>query len=242
MIRIGLLGYAGRMGQLIADEIAQRDDCVLVGGTVRHVPTDAPKTQGLLITPHADEVIALSDVIIDFSVAEATPAHIQKTLAHKKPVVVGVTGLGAQVVAQMKEAANTIPLLYAANTSVSLAALKPLVTLAAKLLADFDYDIAITDEHHRLKKDAPSGTAKALGDAALKGNGGAKAPTYAAIRAGHIVGEHEVLFAGQGETIRLRHSVTDRRIFARGALEAALWLVRQPHGFYGMDDMLGLGR
>jgi 4-hydroxy-tetrahydrodipicolinate reductase len=103
-----------------------------------------------------------------------------------------------------------------------------------------DYDVAIIDEHHRMKKDSPSGTAKILGDAVRQGNGGRKMPQYAAIRAGHIIGEHEVIFTGNGETIRLRHSVTDRGIFARGALDAALWLHKKPAGFYGMDDVLGI--
>ena len=99
---------------------------------------------------------------------------------------------------------------------------------------------AILDEHHRMKKDAPSGTAKALGEVVLAGNAGSKEPAYAAIRVGHIVGEHEVTFAGEGEVIRIRHSVTDRRIFARGALQAALWLNGKPKGFYGMQHVLSL--
>ena len=160
---------------------------------------------------------------------------------HKKPFVCGVTGLEPRRALEViKQAATKIPVLYAPNTSLSLAVMKQVTALAAKLLGTFDYDVSILDEHHRMKKDAPSGTARTLGEAVLRGNGGKKTPSYAAVRAGAIVGEHEVAFVGQGEIIRLRHSVTDRRIFARGAVQAALWLHGKPAGFYGMEDVLGI--
>ena len=240
-VRIGILGYTGRMGQEIAAEVAQRVGCVLAGGLVRDVTRVTPR-DGVLFSTRADEVMAVSDVVIDFTLAEATTAFVQQAVACGKPLICGTTGLGADAIAALKKAGQTIPVLYAPNTSLSLAAMKQITTLAARLLGGLDYDVAIVDEHHRMKKDAPSGTATALGNAVLAGNEGQKQPSYAAIRAGSIVGEHEVIFAGQGETIRLRHSVTDRRIFARGAVDAALWLQDKPAGFYGMDDVLGLAR
>lgn len=240
MIRIGLLGYSGRMGQAIAREIAASDACILAGGFVRAIKPDTPKVEGALISTKVDEVIATSDVVIDFTLAEATAEHVHLAVAHKKPFVSGATGLNAETVAVLKKAAAQIPLIYAPNTSLSLAAMKKITALAASLLGGFDYDVAIVDEHHRMKKDAPSGTAIALGDAVLAANGGSKTPSYAAVRAGHIVGNHEVIFTGNGETIRLHHSVTDRQIFARGALQAALWLHNKPTGFYGMENVLGL--
>ena len=118
--------------------------------------------------------------------------------------------------------------------------MKQVVTLAAKLLKDHDYDISILDRHHRMKKDAPSGTAKTLGEAVLAGNKNSKQPAYSDIRAGAIVGEHEVSFVGQGETISLQHSVTDRDIFAHGAIEADLWVTSKAPGLYSMDDVLGV--
>jgi 4-hydroxy-tetrahydrodipicolinate reductase len=121
-------------------------------------------------------------------------------------------------------------------------AMKQITTLAARLLGSFDYDVNIHDEHHSNKKDAPSGTAKALGETVLRGNGGKKTPTYSSVRAGAIVGNHEVAFVGQGEIICLQHSVTDRRIFARGALQAALWLYGKPAGMYGMEDVVEIGK
>lgn len=240
MTRVGLLGYGGRMGQLIADEIASHEFCTLSGGVVRSLNPDMQKPEGALLTAKADEVMAISDVVIDFTTAEATPEHARLAMAHGKAFMSGTTGLDAVGVEALKQAAQHIPVLYAPNTSLSLAATKQIVTLAAKLLAHFDYDVAILDEHHRMKKDAPSGTAKALGVAVTSGNGGAKQPSYAAIRAGHIVGEHEVSFVGEGEIIRIHHSVADRRIFARGALQAALWLAKKPKGYYSMDDVLGI--
>jgi 4-hydroxy-tetrahydrodipicolinate reductase len=238
MVKIGLLGYAGRMGQAIADDIAGRKDCVLAAGLVRQLAHDMKRSDGIFISANIDEVMAASDIVIDFTLAEATAGHVKLAVKHKKPFVSGTTGLDAAALDALKKAAHDIPVLYAPNTSLSLAAMKQITTLAAKLLGGFDYDVAILDEHHRMKKDTPSGTAKALGEAVTAGGG--KQPTYAAIRAGHTVGEHEVSFVGQGEIIRLRHSVTDRKIFARGAVQAALWLHGKTAGFYGMDDVLGI--
>jgi 4-hydroxy-tetrahydrodipicolinate reductase len=240
MIKIGVLGYSGRMGCLIAEEIAASTACKLAGGVVREMKPEYKKAEGILITPHADEVVAISDVVIDFSTAAVTPGYARLAATHNKPFVSGTTGLDAKGIEALKEAAKKIPVFYAANTSLSLAAMKHITTLASKLLGSRDYDIAIIDEHHNQKKDAPSGTAKALGEAVIAGSGGKKTPAHSSIRAGNIVGEHEVVFAGSGEIIRLHHSVTDRRIFAKGALEAALWLSGKPAGFYGMDDVLGL--
>ena len=239
-LRIGIIGYAGRMGQAIAGEITADSGCTLAGGVILEGQT-APKVEGAIITSNADEVIKASDVIIDFSLAESVPGNVRRVASHKKPYMCGVTGLSKETLEDLIAAGSKIPVVYASNTSISLAVMKQITLHAAKLLADFDYDVSILDEHHRMKQDAPSGTAKTLGEAVLRGNGGKKTPSYAAVRAGAIVGEHEVAFVGQGEIIRLRHSVTDRHIFARGALQAAKWLQGKPAGFYGMEDVVGIG-
>jgi 4-hydroxy-tetrahydrodipicolinate reductase len=207
MIRIAVFGAKGRMGSLVVADISGRQNCTYV------------------------ESLEQSDVVIDFTRAEATPDLIKQAVSHCKPYVCCTTGLD---MAPLHAAFKTIPVLYAANTSLSLAAAKQAVALMAKILTPFGYDVAVHEEHHIFKKDAPSGTALALGNAA----GGKVA--YTSVRAGNIVGEHEVLFAGDSEVIRLRHSVTDRRVFARGAVEAALWLAPQPTGLYSMDDVLQL--
>ncbi len=239
MIRVGILGYSGRMGQAIAAEIAAHEGCVLSGGVVRAVKA-AAQPAGALITTKAEDVLAVSDVVIDVTLAESTPTYAKLAAQQGKALVCCTTGFPAETLDVLKHAATSIPLLYAPNTSLSLAVTRQLALLAGKLFGGFDYDVAILDEHHRMKKDAPSGAAKVLGDAIVSGSGGKKTPTYASIRAGHIVGEHEIIFTGQGETVRIHHSVTDRRIFARGALQAALWLSNKPRGFYSMDDVLGI--
>lgn len=240
MIQIALIGYSGRMGQLIAREIENRDDCKLAGGVVENASQIRKQNDGFLVTPDADKVIALSDVVIDFTVASATPDFARKAASHGKPFMSGTTGLSAEGFEALNQAAKKIPVLYARNTSFSLAVMKRLAAFAAQLLATSDYDVAILDEHHRLKKDAPSGTAKILAESILQGNGGKKQPQFASIHAGYFVGNHEIVFAGADETIRLTHSVTDRSVFARGAIQAALWLAqpRKP-GLYGIDDALG---
>ncbi len=239
--RLGLIGYAGRMGQAVARVIQERTDACLVGGVARTLPSPAPNNADFLLTDDADKLFPLCDILIDFSSPQATPAYARLAAHHGKAFMSGVTGLDDAAHKTLQEAAQKVPVLYAANTSLSLVVMRRLVALAAQLLRDRDYDIAILDRHHRWKKDAPSGTAKTLGEAVLSGNKGSHPPQFAAVRAGAIVGEHEVSFTGQGESLTLLHTVTDRMIFARGAVDAALWLQGRPAGLYGMDDVVGTG-
>ena len=240
MIRIGLLGYSGRMGQALAKEIGKNKELLLSSGLVREMKPEYKTDTAPFITTDLDEVIAKSDVVIDFTLADRVASNAEHVAKQKKAYMCGVTGLDAATLKVLKNVSSQIPVLYAPNTSLSLAAMKQITALAAKLLKNFDYEISILDEHHSLKKDAPSGTAKALGEAVLEGNGYSKEPAYAAIRSGHIIGNHEVSFNGSGETIRLHHSVTDRAIFAEGATQAAFWVYGKPKGFYSMEDVLGL--
>lgn len=237
MIKVCLIGTNGRMGQLIVDVLQNTPHALLAAGVVRHMPD---KASPLPLTTDVGAAVAASDVIIDFSVADHVAAHAALAAIHGKAFMTGVTGLPPVAIDELRQAAARIPVLYAANTSLSLAVMKAAVRQVSALLAPFDYDVAIHDEHHRMKKDAPSGTAKALGAEVLAGNKGTHEPAYSAIRTGGIVGEHEVVFAGFGETIRLRHSVTDRRVFAQGAVESALWLAQQGPGYYTMDDVIAL--
>jgi 4-hydroxy-tetrahydrodipicolinate reductase len=181
--------------------------------------------------------------------------------AARKPLLIGTTGFPAQLTSIFDEAAKEIPLLVAPNTSIGVTLLLELTRIAAKALPA-DFDVEIVEAHHRMKKDAPSGTALALGKAAVAGRGeaaGSRAGTapanvstersgerrtgdigYAVIRGGDIVGDHTVLFAGTGEQITVGHRALDRAIFARGAVRAALWLAGQPAGRYIMRDFLSL--
>lgn len=215
---------------------------------------------GITVGPDLDAALAgdggdTPDVMIDFSSPRSTAAHIAACARARVAALVGTTGLGADVEAAAQSASARIPVLIAANTSVGVTLLAELVRAAARALPA-EFDIEILDAHHRAKVDAPSGTALALGRAAADGRGidhdAASLPIdrqgarreggigYSVVRAGDIVGEHEVVFAAPGERVVLGHIATDRTIFARGALRAADWLAIQSPGRYSMVDFLGL--
>jgi len=211
---------------------------------------------GLEVSSDLPAALAGADVAIDFSQPQATRANIAACRAARKPLLLGTTGFAAEVTeAELDAAAHDIPLLIAPNTSLGVALLMDLVRRAARALP-VEFDIEVLEAHHRMKRDAPSGTALALARAAGEGRGQAapQAPAgssasragprrqgeigFAVVRGGDIVGDHTVLFAGPGEELRLSHRATDRAIFARGALRAALWLPGRPPGRYGMSDIV----
>lgn len=207
-----------------------------------------------------DDVAALvagSDVLVDFSSPVALQATLDACVAAGKPVVVGTTGLEDAHHAAIDRAAEHIAVLQTGNTSLGVNMLAALVEQAAGRLGE-DWDIEIVEMHHRHKVDAPSGTAKLLGEAAARGRGidlaahsesgrdgitGARARGaigFAALRGGSVAGDHMVIFASDEERIELTHRAESRMIFARGAVKAAGWLVGQNAGRYGMDGVLGL--
>jgi 4-hydroxy-tetrahydrodipicolinate reductase len=197
--------------------------------------------------------MALQDarVAVDFTLAEAVPATAAACRETGTALVCGVTGLDERTLAALRAAAGDVPVLWAPNMSAGVAVLERLAALASAALRDFD--AGVYEVHHAAKRDAPSGTALALGRAIVAARG--LAPTaaapdaalratglgYAALRVGDVVGEHTVTLAGPGERIELSHRATDRAIFARGALRAASWLAGRPAGFYSLGDVLGLG-
>ena len=241
-MKIGIIGSAGRMGQALVDAI-QADGHEHAGGVDKDGDLAA--------------LIAASDIVVDFSSPHALEANLDACVAAGKPIVIGTTGLEERHHFLIDDAARDIPVLQTGNTSVGVTMLAALVEQAARQLGE-DWDIEILEMHHRHKVDAPSGTALMLGQAAADGRGvsldaarvsgrdgitGARergSIGFSAIRGGDIVGEHDVLFAGEGERIILRHVATDRTIFARGALRAALWGQGQKPGRYDMMDVLGL--
>ena len=211
---------------------------------------------GVEVTSDLPAALAAADIAIDFSQPHATRANIAACRAARKPLLIGTTGFAADVPeAELDAAAREIPLLVAPNTSLGVALLTELVRRAARALPP-EFDIEVVEAHHRMKRDAPSGTALALARAAGDGRGLPPADAVAAmsaarvgprrqgeigfavVRGGDIVGEHTVLFAGPGEELRLTHRAGDRAIFARGALRAGLWLLSQPPGRYGMSDII----
>jgi 4-hydroxy-tetrahydrodipicolinate reductase len=211
------------------------------------------------VTVTADPSTALvgAEVAVDFSAPERIAAHAQACVERGVPLLVGATGFDAPTRSLLEATSRRIAVLVAPNTSVGIAVLRRLVALAAAALGE-GFDVEISEAHHRLKRDAPSGTALALAEAAAQardrlladvavyerhGVGAARRPGsigFSVTRAGDIVGEHTVMFAAAGERLELTHRATDRMVFARGALQAAKWLIARPPGLYGMGDVLGL--
>lgn len=196
------------------------------------------------------------DVLVDFSAPDALPASLDRAVSAAIPILIGTTGLDELADRRIAAAAREVAVLCAANTSLGVALLSDLVERAARVLGP-DWDIEIAETHHRMKADAPSGTALALGEAAAKGRGmdlnaergrdgiGLKrepgAIGFAALRGGSVAGDHDVLFLGQDERLILSHRAENRMIFARGALAAARFLVGKPAGLYSMRDVIGAG-
>lgn len=209
----------------------------------------------LLVTSDLPAALALADVALDFSSAAAAHATLGACREARKPLLLGTTGFGPELDAELRATASEVALLVAPNTSIGAALLGELTGQSARALpASFDIDVL--ELHHRLKRDAPSGTALALARAAAEARGltppgssgtpacessGARPEGQiglASVRAGDIVGEHTVLFCGAGEELVLTHRVRDRGVFAHGALAAALWLSSRPAGRYGMHDFI----
>jgi 4-hydroxy-tetrahydrodipicolinate reductase len=258
-----IIGAAGRMGCALIRAIAETPGKLRVCGAVvsttsKSLGQDAGEMAGIghldvRVTDDLAAALAPAEIVIDFSQPHATRANLTVCRAARKPLLIGTTGFPAELTSLFEAAAADIPLLVAPNTSIGVTLLLELTRMAAKALPS-DFDIEIVEAHHRMKKDAPSGTALALGKVAAEGRGMADStpsPTragerrpgdigYAVVRGGDIVGDHTVLFAGTGEQITLGHRATDRAIFARGAAGAALWLAAQPAGRYFMRDFLGL--
>jgi 4-hydroxy-tetrahydrodipicolinate reductase len=264
MIRATIVGVTGRMGCALVRAAADTPDIrvtsAVASASSAAVGRDAGELAGIpnigvAVTADLTAAVEAADVIIDFSNARATAANLAACRAARKALLIGTTGFDAQLVATFDSAAREIPLLVAPNTSVGITLLIELVTQAARALPA-SFDIEVIEAHHRMKRDAPSGTALALAEAAAtarRGHGLTPKETepsrngarregeigFAVVRGGDIVGEHTVLFAGLGERVSLSHSATDRAIFARGALQAARWLWDQPPGRYFMRDILG---
>ncbi len=257
MTRVGILGASGRMGRVLTDLVCQASDLTLSAAVVRPGRENQVAGTDLPLMTDPQTAAAQSDVLIDFSLPAALSDHLDAAEATGTPLVIGTTGLDAAGVARIDAAAATIPLVYAANYSSGVTLLRRLAAMTAAAL-DEDFDVEILEAHHRNKQDAPSGTALALGESVADGRGisladqavysregitGERRPGsigFQTLRGGDIVGEHTVLFAGDGERLELTHRASSRETFARGALRAGRWLISQPPGRYDMEDVLGL--
>ena len=264
MIRAVVAGAAGRMGRAVVRAISESDDFQLAGalgaGGRSYSGKDAGElaacaATGVAVTDDAQAVLANADVLVDFTTPNVSARLASLAAAAKVAHVIGTTGFSPEQDAEIAVAARKIAIVKSGNMSLGVAVLAALVKQAAKVLPDFD--IEIVEMHHRMKVDAPSGTALLLGKAAAggraisledsavrgrDGNTGVRATGaigFASLRGGTVVGEHEVIFAGPYERLMLSHSAEDRSIFARGALTAARWTKAKPPGLYGMADVLG---
>ncbi len=261
MLRIALVG-AGRMGQAIVSEIAASPGLELAGVCVRKSGQAAAierlaavglSTSTPLVTDPRD-IFGNADVAIDFSLPQASVSVADAAVAARKPLVCGVTGLDSTSLSALHAASATIPLLYDRNMSIGIAVMLGLVQQAAAALGN-GFSASIAETHHRHKRDAPSGTALKLGEVLAKGRGqdfqavyhydpdssrdhpSAGAIVYSVTREGENPGEHTVRLVGSNEILQLTHQVTNRRVFAQGALRAAGWLVDQRQGFYSLRDI-----
>ena len=236
-MKIGVTGYKGRVGQLLVKNIEEHEALEYIGGV-----DQGDDTQSLF---------EKADVIIDFTIPEATVSHAQIAANTNTSLVIGTTGLDEEQEKELTKAATKTSIVYAANMSVGVNMLLALVKQAAERLGP-EWDIEIFETHHHHKIDSPSGTALAIGKAAREGRGSGEFVTdrtgkrnqgdigYAVQRGGDVVGEHMATFFAEGERIELGHKASDRSLFAKGALRAAQWVKDKPAGLYSMSDVLDL--
>ena len=224
-VRVLLIGAAGRMGKTISDLAA-----------------DDPKIDIVARCDLGDSIepaMKNCDAAIDFSHADATAEICDAALRHRRPLVVGTTGHSKEQRGMIEETARSLPIVFTSNFSVGVNVLFWLTRKAAQQLGG-DFDAEIVETHHRMKKDAPSGTAKTLAEVLKATKKTQSEIPIQSIREGDVVGEHTVIFSGPGERLELTHRAASREIFGRGALRAAKWIINQPPGLYSMQDVLGM--
>lgn len=266
MIKVIITGAAGRMGARLIALTKESAALTLVGAVERKghisIGEDAGEVAGcghtgVAISEDLSSVLPAGEVVVDFSAPEASLQHLRLATQHRRAMVLGTTGFTAGDLAELRASAHHIPCVFSPNMSVGVNLLFTVLAEMAKTLGE-EYDIEVIEAHHRLKKDAPSGTALKMAEVLAKavnrnldqvgvygrkGQIGERKPGeigIQTIRAGDIVGDHTVMFGGMGERIEITHRAQSRDTFARGALRAARWVVRQPTGLYDMIDVLGL--
>ena len=266
MTRVAITGAAGRMGKVLIEAV-QAAEGVTLGAAIVHpdstlIGADAGEMAGVgklgvALEGRLGDVLDDFDVLIDFTFPDLTLENLAVCKAHGKRVVIGTTGLSEADKLQVAQAAEVVPVVFAPNMSVGVNVALNLLRTAAKVLGD-DYDVEIIETHHRHKKDAPSGTALRMGEVVAEALGrdlgqcavygregftGERSRTeigFETVRAGDVVGDHTVLFAGIGERIEITHKASSRMTFAKGAVRAAEWLSDRPEGLYDMQDVLDL--
>lgn len=268
MINLAVNGAAGRMGRQLLTAITEREDSIVsAAADAPGTPAIGLDTSvlgggqpsGVKVSDNPQELLKNSDVIIDFTAPEVSLSLLEAITGSDCRVVIGTTGFSAEQLKILEQHARRTPIVFAPNYSVGVTVTLELLKQAASAFGD-DYDVEVIEAHHRHKVDAPSGTALRMGEVvaealgrdldtcAIYGREGitgardAKTIGFETIRAGDIIGEHTVLFAGNGERIEITHRATDRMTFARGAVHAATWLASRPAGLYDMTHVLGLAK
>lgn len=251
MVKIIMHGCNGHMGQVISGIVEKDPDAEIVAGI--DIADQGKNSYPVFTDIDACQVEA--DAIIDFSSAKATDKLLEYSAARQIPVVLCSTGLSQEQLAKVEETSRKVAVLKSANMSLGINTLLKLVQDAAKVLAVAGFDMEIVEKHHRLKLDAPSGTALALADSINEAMDNQYHYVYdrsqkrekrddkeigiSAVRGGTIVGEHEIIFAGQDEVIEFKHTAYSKAIFGKGAVEAAKFLAGKPAGRYDMSDVIG---
>ncbi len=264
-MKIGIAGCAGRMGQMLVQEVLKTSGCVLAGGVEgSNSPAIGADVTGyfgfpesrLIISDASEHLFKVSDVVVDFTVPTATAQHLKFAQNNNTSLILGTTGHDQKELLEIEKTASRVVIVKAMNFSIGVNALFAVTEQLSSLLDD-DFDIEILEMHHKHKVDAPSGTALALGEVAAKGKGvklddvavrgrngliGERKKHeigFASLRGGEVVGDHTVIFAGENERIELIHKASSRSIFSKGAIFAALWTKGQSPGLYNMLDVLG---
>ena len=264
-MKIAIAGASGRMGRMLIEAVLQLPDATLVGAldhaSCPVLGADAGaflgKKTGVMITTDLANGLRDAEYLIDFTRPEGTMLHLAACTTHGVKMIIGTTGLSAEQIAQLKTASSKIAMVFAPNMSVGVNVTLKLLEVAAKML-DTGYDIEIIEAHHRHKVDAPSGTALKMGEViagalgqslkdvavfAREGHTGERKPGsigFATIRGGDIVGDHTVLFAGEGERIEISHKSSSRQSYAQGSIRATRFLENKTSGLFDMQDVLGL--
>jgi 4-hydroxy-tetrahydrodipicolinate reductase len=266
MIRVAVVGAAGRMGKSLIQAVTEADGFVLGAATERPgsslVGADAGELAGVgrlnvAIADNPESVVDDFDVLIDFTAPQVTMSHVAICRAHSKRIVIGTTGFTDEQKVALQDAAKDMAIILAPNMSVGVNLCFKLLDIAARVMGD-DVDIEVIEAHHRHKVDAPSGTALRMGEVVadalgrnlkecavygregITGERDRKSIGFETIRAGDVVGDHTVLFASMGERVEITHKASSRMTFANGAVRGAGWLMQQDNGLFDMQDVLGL--
>jgi 4-hydroxy-tetrahydrodipicolinate reductase len=264
-VKVGVVGCAGRMGQMLLKMLINAAGIVVVGGTERRGSPALGQDLGALagaeplgisVSDDPSLLFDSADVVVDFTNPTATVQHANMAAKTGCALVIGTTGFDSDQLATLHRAATRAPIVLASNMSLGVNLLQQVVEEVARIL-DPDWDIEIIEMHHKHKVDAPSGTALSLGEAAARGRGqslrriarrvrdGQVGPRvkgeigFATLRGGDVVGDHTVIFAAEGERVEITHRAASREIFARGALKSVLWAAGKKPGLYSMRDVLG---